>query len=249
MGVVATGLVAEYVAKLANGTSQGSGSYSSWTDLIAGNNGALTSFDYSGTDGWAGAGTAGDPYCLISDGTSNVSIPSSVAMNPTGSFSWELWSYRSAALTESVYPIGNFDSNLGWAAWVDYNGGSPLWASRNAVSGNYVEIGGYYDPVTLGSWEHVICTYNLADSWQHLYVNGVDHGGSDQAVFVPRTGQPVHMFSGWSMNEFAGKIATFRMYNVALSQSDVSANLAAGVTAASSDGIWRGLTVIRDVHV
>lgn len=248
MGVVTANLVAEYVAKLATGSGPGTNDpqVTAWEELVAGTyDGSLSGFAYTTDSGWAGSGTTESPYCLVGDGTGDyVTIADNTAVNPTGDFTFEFWIYVAEAPASTQYIAGSYTNYVGCRIWIAATTGRI--AGQFAITGDSsTTTGGTGGDVGTGAWKHVVFTYTGGAFKQYVNANLSTTQGS--GTYVPRTGSSYTLLAQAGSTPLLGKIATFRAYSAALDSDGVSANYSAGVLAASTDGVWSGLTVIRDV--
>ncbi len=237
MGVVTDNLVAEWVAKLATGSGPGINSplTTTWADNIGSNDITLYqgSGGFAGTDssGWDGDGSAGDPYCLVSDGTSDYGTFASSPITSDADFSIELWLYCPSSTgtnTNLLYCYKGSPAYEGFRCYLSAATNRTTWALANGSGVVYADVSGD----GYGSWQHHVITYNASTDTVRAYRNST--GGSTRSTgFVPNSATN-YLFS--TSAGLAGcKVATLRVYSACLSPAEVAANYAAGVLASSLD--------------
>jgi len=251
MAVRTTDLVAEWVAKLATGSGPGTNDpqVTTWVDNVGSFDGTLTGFGYTQSSGWAGAGTTGDPYCLvfsgdndyvdcgdIGDGFSdyNFSIECWLSAGTPASNTGHPWSYKNTANDSTRLDL-----------LIDPSAVERFYMYNDAGTSDYNTL----ELPTTG-WHHVVCLMPIGDANGHVYVDG-----SLQASYVAMSGamtldkflMGALWFIGPAVAQFyEGKLATVRAYSSAMSADEIAANYAAGVTAASTDSAgFAGMTVTR----
>lgn len=237
MGVVTDNLVAEWVAKLATGTGPGTNDpqVTTWADLIGENDVTLYAgsggFAYTTSSGWAGAGTAGDPYCLVCDGTNDYGTCASSVAPSDADFTIELWIYMAEGPPAANCDFLNNISGatyLGVRFYAAQTSGYSQWALGNGSKYSY--FGADTDPCYGDAWQHHVLTYNAATDSAVPYHDG-SGGSALSTAFAPYTGT-CRFFSTIGN---ARKLATVRVYSACLSPAEVAANYAAGVLASSLD--------------
>ena len=177
MAVVTSGLVAEYVGKLAKtGTLPGNNVDPTWTwdDLIGTNNGTVGvgayDFAWTSTSGWAGAGTSGNAYRLSpNDINDRGSFSSPLISDGHAVYSLEVW-------TESVYSSGarsclsnahSTQANQGVNLIISATGVWSLEIWNDANSEFTISANG---AATQGAMTHVVGTFD--DTTARLYIDG-----------------------------------------------------------------------------
>lgn len=246
MAVVTGNLIAEFIGKLAKtGTAPGNNAdpTSTWDNVVtAGKDGALSNFAYSTTSGWAGDGTAGNPYrlCLDADAT----VLTTVAETENGARSYEFW-VKAVTANTGILDTKRilFSHAAQWAGQPSFetleSEGRPMFY---AGSSNYR----YWNPPTIdvddGNLHHWVVT--IPGGAQNdinsciLYIDGVAQGvsggyagsamrawGTAFRVGSPDTNYPSPLVG----------IATIRVYSDVLSSAEVTQNRDAGVLASSVD--------------
>ena len=254
MAVTTDALVYEWVGKKADddGTEHANADAdkATWFGNVGSLNITLSNFDWSGTDGWAGAGTAGNPYALIADGSGHLvrSTTATGAAWQDTSFSMEQWICPLAWVPGDT---GGFFTNKGAAGYgfryytsSTENSVSLRWGPDGAAD-TYFTVKSAFTP---GTWYHVVLTYNGTNLYTYWDNAQTSHGA---VTYSPNTTIAVAPFftPDTTSNVSNGSIATTRWYSKALSVAEVAANYAAGVLAASTDAepTFTGLTVTRPV--
>lgn len=196
-------------------------------------------------------------------GGSKVEIPYNPALNVAGPFSFEIWAKPSQAVpsgTASLAVASSMESGSTATArsgWLLYQLSSGKWQWRMGGEAGYGDanliIGG---TVTVGSWHHVVGTYD--GSTAYLYVNGELVSSRAITSFVTNAFQPFRIgttcFTG-SLGTYAGNrgfdgyLDEAAYYNTALSTTTIKAHYDAALTnsagyatqilASNPVGYWR----------
>jgi len=235
--VVTSGLVAEYVGKLAkNGTAPGNNvdPTSTWDDLKGAYDGTLTVFRWDSTSGWSGSGSESAPYALYSDGAvgNKVSL-GDISLSEDRTFSYEVWA-KVTAKTANGFLISEAGGGTGASFLrVDMSTGYIVFRVTNDAA-SVVSVTSTTDVTASGGYHHIVGTCD--GSTMTLYINTTSEGSPSAP---PST--PISLTSAWLCNllgggnPFGGSLATARFYNRALSATEVLQNFNAGVRAASTD--------------
>jgi len=260
MALTISGLVHEYVAKLATGTGPGvnAGPTTTWVDNVGTNDVTLRNtagnFGWTTSSGWAGSGTAADPYRLVCDGTGDygtfAATPSPISTaGYGGAFSVELWTFNTADPAASgwyfrdrvtantgVYAyLNSADDKLTWSIG---NGSAPLYPTEN------VGLTGF-DASPL----HHLLTYD--GTTVTPYRNGSAQTSARAFGFQPNNDATTLCHTSTAGTAV---ICTVRFYSICLTPTQAAANYAAGVLAASTDtsflsGIMRHHIIGRGVRL
>ncbi|NOR81594.1 MAG: hypothetical protein GQ529_12315 [Methyloprofundus sp.] len=158
-----------------------------------------------------------------------VIVNHSDSLNLSTGMTLEAWVYPQSTNTWQTVIL---KGNSGGAAYNLYSHddlGLPLTAFND---GSYQIISGF-NPLSLNEWNHLVATYDGQD--QRLYVNGIEVAQSDQnGLIKPFNGD---LFIGgnniWG-GYFKGYIDEVRIYNRALTATEVNNNLAAAVSVPGS---------------
>jgi len=218
-----------HAAKASGGTGPGvnSPSTTAWYDTSGnGNSGSLGSaWQYTTSDGWSGAGTAGDPYRLISNGTNNQNRAVDTPWSPgLADFSVEVWAYLPAPPQPNMSMLygANFNGPTGWGVYVGSTtiGGfltTSSWSDRLGISVNQTTGLGHY--AFTFSRSGTIKAY-LNGS----YVNQVDVS-SKSTLNLNSAGRLFTYPGPWTLT---GGIVSVRAYPFILTSSQITANYNAG---------------------
>jgi hypothetical protein len=256
MAVVTSGLVAEYVGKLAKlGTGPNDNAdatnRATWTPTVGGKNAALTmSGTWDATSGWAGAGSAADPYRLQFDGVNDYGAIAldTYLYDPDVGFTLEVWITHPDAGVESAMILGGQDSGTArQQLWIDYSGAEP-WAQFVVINNtsNLYTAGGTTPYVDDGAIHHIVATFD--GTTMRCYVDSNVSATTATPTVTHGATTPMIRLSSTGVFKNHGSIITFRAYSDALSDAEVLANYNAGVLAASTDAAdvaFTGLTVTR----
>jgi hypothetical protein len=244
MAVNTGNLIAEFVGKLAaGGTGPGINDpvTTTWDNIVtAGEDGSIAG---TPTNPW----TTSAPYALNLASVSGFVMTTTVTQTQNGPHSWEFWLKANTADTgilSARYILFSYtgtDENYYPVFYTTFNGanGRPLlYGSGNNIT--------YWDSPTDiddGNYHHVVLTMS----------NGLTEAGFDSAVlYIDGSAQGVYstgsdyLQTTWStafrMGVIGGvagaplvTLATVRIYSDVLTESEVGANYASGVNAASTD--------------
>ncbi len=213
-GGVPNGLVAAYGFDEGSGSSAGDSSGNSNAGTLSGAN-------------WTSSGKFGK--ALEFDGTNDkVSVPDANSLDLTNGMTLSAWikpdtltDYRTVLLKERP-------SNLSYA----------LSASSDSANKPVVEIAGnqHVGPSVLstGTWTHLAGTYDGAHL--RLYVNGVQVSSMAATSTIPVGANPLSI-GGTSWGEyFDGLIDEVRVYNRALSQTEIQTDKDTSIAAQTGSG-------------
>jgi PKD repeat protein len=209
VGSTPAGLVAAYGFNEGTGTTAGDSSGQGQTGTI---NGAT----------WTTAGKYGNALSFIG-ATSRVTVPDSPVLGLTTGMTLEAWVYPTAAPT-------------GWRAIVHkdvdryYLMASSDTSNRPAIgatfgSGNQ----NVYGPATLptNTWRHLAATYD--GTLVRLFVDGVEVANAPQTSPITTSTAVLTIGADFYGEYFQGLIDELRIYNRALSATEIQADMAAPV--------------------
>jgi PKD repeat protein len=229
-----TGLVAAY--------SFNDGAGSTLTDASgAGNHGTI-----SGAQ-WTNAGRYGK--ALVFDGVNDwVTISDSSSLDLTTGMTLEAW----------IYPIAlNGGSTNGWRSVILKQQSSQLAYALYANSDNNRPSGYVYTSSDLGvfgnaqlplnTWKHLATTYD--GSVQRLYVNGSQVGSRSIGGSIKTSGGPLRLGGNSIWGEyFNGRIDEVRVYNKALTASQIQTDMNAPVSPIGSAALVRLAPLANRLH-
>lgn len=226
-------------SKAAGGTGPGVNSplTDPCTETVGSATGDLVNFAGTTSSGYAGAGTTGDPYVIVFDGTDDEITFGDLAAAEVTEGSFEAWFYKDDTLGHDSGRLAQKRTSAvdGWSFYPD------RLADQYNFSAQYSDA---TDIVTLfnlgsaihGSWMHVIFTYETSTGYLKCYHNGTQLGttqtpaGAGDSIKVSSASLYVGQ-RDTGTRPFGGKIATIRIYNRPLSADEVAGNYNAGVTA------------------
>ena len=177
--------------------------------------------------------TYSDPYFIFNGSSSTLSVPDSSLIEPvSGDFTVEVWVNHSVISGSSRCILSKTDG-----------GNSADWGyglRTSSTGATYMEIGNGTTTITSPSytlttntWYQIVGVCNNTSNLITLYVNGVNRG-SNANSFTSITNTTSSLSIGSFNNNiggfgqwFNGKIGIVRIYNSALSASDVSKNFEA----------------------
>lgn len=228
-----TGLVAAYSFDEGTGSAAGDSSGN-------GNTGAITNAT------WAPAGKYG--RALSFNGTNAlVSIPSSASLNLTTGMTLEAWVNPSVSRSSWGDIVWKADA-LYFLEGTSTNGGRPAAGAKNA-SGTWTDA---YGPSALpvNTWTHLAATYD--GSFVRLYVNGVEVAAAARTGNLLASTQPLFIGGNTIYGYyFAGMIDDVRVYNRALTQTEIQndMNRPVGGAAPPSSCDLNGDSVVNSADV
>jgi len=236
VAVTTDGLVHEYVGKLNAHTTYNSGA-TTWHDLVGSSDGTLTT---GAGGGWVGAGTAGDPYAMHGEfATPTYSSLTNDATWQQATFSMECW-LRLGGTNASNQ--GFFDhKNNGVSGFNTYVPAAGNSATTELYNGTW-QYPAFPATSLLTTFHHCVMTYN-GTIWRTYTDNAA--GDTYTGSYTANTTNALKF--GSTDFSIHGSFATLRWYNRALSTGEISDNYTSGVTAASTDGVFTGLTVTHRV--
>jgi hypothetical protein len=236
MAIVTDGLVAHYRAsKAKNGTAPGNNTdpTGTWDDLLESHDGSLSTFAYTSSSGWVGDGSAGSLYALQFDGSNDiVNCGGAGDWNTPSALTLEGWVYIPAS-NGSSYPriVDKCDgSSNGFSLYIQ--GSSANIGTKTKVGSTVYDQTFTATALSVG-WHHVVMTYDDADDYLRAYVDGSAYGNAIKTGGGTITTSSVALCIGNRASDSArpwyGAIAAVRVYNRALSSSEVSQNYNEGV--------------------
>jgi len=210
------GLVAAYGFEDASGTTVVDGSGK-------GNNGTI--------NGAVSISTGHSGKALKFNGSSNwVSVNDSASLDLTTGMTLEAW----------VYPLSQ--SNGGNTVILKEASGAEVYALYSEEDANlpvsYINNGSYRDVtgpnrLPANTWTHLVATYD--GSYQRLYVNGVQVAQKAQSGQIQQSSGVLRIGGNSVWGEyFDGYIDEVRIYNRALTATEVTTNMATPVSGAST---------------
>ena len=172
------------------------------------------------------------PYFTYNGSTSQVSIADTAGIEPgTGEFTVEVWFYRTNT-TGSTVILGKFD-NGGLASKVSYSirtSGTTLFAQFGKGTGSVVNV----DYINSTSYTYLVNTwYQVVYVWKpgvsfETFINGSSIGSvSNSLTSILNSTNPLYLgrYNGGEYSQnFTGRIGITRLYNRALTSTEVSNN-------------------------
>ena len=215
----AAGLVCDLHAEKATGTAPGTNSpqVSTWTDLSGNaNHGTLKNISYDATSGWIGSGTESDPYMLKLDGSNDyVDLGTGSTINLSSEVTLEYW-MKGLTSTSSTVLFGK-NSATGYYTSVD-NGYIRFFTGNISMSATAtINDGGVY---------HVVAMRDSAGN-KRIYINGSAAGTGSGPMYDNASDKAtLGGMTTWGYSNVA--FATLRIYNRALTSTEVTQNYEAG---------------------
>ena len=167
-----------------------------------------------GRDGVAG-------HALVFDGLDDVvSVPASVSLVPTEAVSVSVWLNPSALPEREMFVVSHGSWQNRWKVSLTPQG-RPRWTVNTAARITDLDAPA---PVAADVFTHLVGTYDGAR--MRLYVNGALASDVAQNGLIRTTELPLllgQMLPGQSEYNFPGTLDDVRVYNVALSEAEVTA--------------------------
>jgi hypothetical protein len=206
----AMGLVAAYSFDEDSGTTV--------TDVSGqGNHGTLTEATWT-TQGKFGAALA------FNGTTSWVTVPDDPSLDLTTGMTLEAWVYPTVTLTgwRTVIQKEEPEGPDGVVYFLQANSDMNQPATGMSINGEEILYG--RTSLVAGSWTHLAATYD--GTWQRLYINGVEVAQQMQTGLIASSSGDLSIGgdSVWKQY-FQGRIDEVRIYNRALSASEIQADM------------------------
>ena len=195
----------------ASDTTSYSGSGTTWTDLSTyGNNGTINNATFA-------SDTRGYFDFEESNGDENVEITDSSSLDITTNITLEAWINEESV--DNYHRL--FWKNGAYALYRGTNG----W---NFLTGSDILVHNSDIPST-STWYHIAATYDGA--YKKLYINGTLVDTDSETASIPTNNNSLFIGGdGTAARFFDGKVSSVRIYNVALTGSEVAQNYRAGNT-------------------
>jgi hypothetical protein len=173
---------------------------------------------------WTNAGEYGD--ALSFNGTNNyVNLGNPKLLQGTGSMTWAAWVKATGNPPDDAQIIAKSNGTSGWQFKTSPDTGPETFAISVTGSGGTVQR--YSNTIrSLNTWYHVAGVYNATTKTLDIYVNGVlDDGILRGTTPSVQTGSTVNANIGRRSTGFyfKGTIDEVRIFNRALSQSEIQA--------------------------
>jgi PKD repeat protein len=223
--VTKTGLVTVHRSGLVAAYNFNEGSGTRLNDVSGrGNHGTI-----SGAT-WTTSGRYG--RALFFDGTNDwVTVNDSSSLDLSSGMTLEAWVYPTRTPTSrTTVLLKEQPSNLAYALYAGSSSNRPMGyvynSSSQGLSGN--------SALPLNTWTHIATTYN--GSTLRLYVNGSQVSSRSVSGSIIRTSRSLRIGGNaiWSNEFFRGRIDEVRIYNRALSSSDIQADRNAALPTPSA---------------
>ena len=207
-----------------------------------GSGSALTDFSGHGLNGtvngatWTTAGKYGGALSFNGT-TSYVDLGNAAPWAMTGSSTWSAWVYATGNPPDDGQIVAKAGNNgaAGWQLKTSPDTGPRTFGVAMAVDGSTnVQRYSTTQPA-LNTWYHVASVYDAFTQSLHIYVNGVlDDGVLRGTVPAVQFNSPVNAAIGRRTGGFyfQGRIDELRVYNAALTQSQIQADMSTPVGSA-----------------
>lgn len=174
---------------------------------------------------WTTAGKYGS--CLSFDGRAWVTVNDSPSLDLTNGMTLEAWVYPASAISGwrtfimKEIPNSGDGGNYGYMLAAEPDGHPVIDVST--TSGNYQQAMGP-STLPLNTWTHLAGTYD--GTTLKLYVNGIEVAETPATGSILTSPQPLRIGGNAIWPEyFSGKIDEVRIYNQALSKSQIQTNM------------------------
>jgi len=218
---------------------------STWYDLNKLLNGTLSSFtDCGNSDGWVGSGTSTNPYALLFTGAERVTASMTGLPSGTTSKSFSMWIKTDQAWSNdaAIYEGGTEVENENIVLGISNSGYSLNTGSSPYISqwGDlvYADVTGYGngDPegntvnsvVSDGNWHYLVYVYDHeASDLYSIYLDGQTLVASGTMTTNTQLSSKMTLggcaTSACGGTSYVGYLATFGIYNYAMSPADAVA--------------------------
>lgn len=191
------------------------GSGTTWKDLTSNaNNGTLTNGPtFSNTKG----GT------IVLDGIDDyITCSNSTSLQITSALTLEIWFYNTAAVDGlGMIVKGPLSGDYDYMLYLTGNSSMVYFYKKDSLGS------AHYGGITLSllnRWLHIVVTHTSGGLYT-MYVNGV---ASDSATFtnssIRSSSNPLYIGAGWNPDYFYGNIGLSKIYNRALTATEVLQN-------------------------
>lgn len=193
----------------------------------------VSSTSVTDLSGNGNAGTAAETPTLVTgqmnqamaftDGVQQVNVGHGSSLNITGPLSISFWLFPTTtpgALNYGLFEKGQAYQQAGFVAYYGYNSTDVHCGIGNGSGGGNVtsSVG-----MNLNQWNHIVCVYDGSNF--DVYVNGTETGTST-GVAAPASSASDDMYLGSegldTGNNFFGDMDEFRIYNRALSPTEIT---------------------------
>lgn len=173
-----------------------------------------------------------NPYLSFNGSNSTISVTDNSSLEPnSGDFTVEIWVNYSVISGSSRVLIGKTDgvNSVDWGYGIRTLSNGNTYIEIGSGSGSTITSPVY--AVTTNTWYQLVGVINNTSNLVSLYVNGSLIGSNvNNLTSIRNTTSPLYIGSfnnGQSSQWFNGKMGIVRIYNSALSASDVSTNFEA----------------------
>jgi len=172
--------------------------------------------------------------CFSFDGVDDcVTVTDNVSLNVTTTFSIEMWIKRSAVSTDIVSLLRR-DSSDAYALYSSAGSTGILVRFKDSTATHRI---GNASAVSTGQWNHIVGLYD--GRYLKFYTNGISGTPNDIGAFTVAAGSGDLIIgrNDASVNRyFNGLMDDIRIYNTALSSSQIKQNYIAGLDSMLSNG-------------
>lgn len=201
-GLITNGLIVKLDA---GNTVSYSGSGNTWTNLIDNSNYTINNGSFNSANGGS----------IVFNGTSTY-VPIGTPLSNNTNYSIEAWVNASAI--DQSHNIVSSENNVFWIAAGTLYGG---------IAGNYQQVSSASFPTNI--WKYVALTFDDSSNTMTLYINGSQinqntNVTSNYTSEILRIGSHYAGSPKAPVSFFNGKISKVRIYNRALSSSQISQN-------------------------
>jgi len=132
----------------------------------------------------------------------------------TNGFTWEIWMALDSTPTGSAYIFSADSNNLSTSEGLRIDNNRSVWFQRNNNGATGVGV-----TVVLGNWNHFVITMTGPQGLTYIY-----HNGTEELVNNGTSAFDPQQLSSVGSSLFTGKVAEIRVYDRALSGTEVSQN-------------------------
>lgn len=178
----------------------------------------------NGDPSWVASNLGG---ALAFDGAENyISVPDDAALRIIGDISILFWMRKDAEAADWARLVGKGESDYrNYGVWEEYDGKRILFQQYDRDNRYQLQLYSASE-LEIDTWYHVACVLNGATA--SIYIDGVLDASGTQSGVPPTTSDPLTIGYAEYFDYFSGTLDDIRLYNHALSASEISDIFGAG---------------------
>ncbi len=204
-------------------------------DPVSGNNGTAQNSPI-----WESGANCKFGKCLLFNGTNQyVSVEDSSNLRITGDLTISFWMYKSSEATDWQRLVGKGNSTLrNYGVWEESGAGKRILFQQYDSSGIAIINLFSNSTIEVGQWYHIAVT--ISGNTGSIYINGNLDSTASRTGTPATSADPLTIAYAGFLTYFPGRIDEIKIYNRALSSSEIAAMYAtpAGLYPKSLGGFW-----------